>query len=141
MADQKRIDALATLLANSGRVGQVRAALELSDIGGPQVEQVLLSALVNGDEYSRATTIMALTKTRSKLAAARFEQMLRGNVFGFGRDSSAQVRQSCAFALGELGERRSLKPLEIAAERDEDPEVRQECQAALQRFGAIVSVK
>jgi HEAT repeat protein len=141
MADQKRIEALGTLLANSGRVGQIRAALELSDIGGSQVEQVLLSALTNGDEHSRATTIMALTKIKSKLAVPIFEQMLGGKVFGFGRDSSPQVRQSCAFALGELGERRSLKTLEASAERDEDPEVRQECQAALQRFGAIIPVK
>jgi len=140
MPDQKRIDALASLLANSSRVGQIRAALELVDMGGPQVEQVLLSALNNGDDHSRATTVMALTRMKSKAAVARFEQMLKGNaLFGFGKDRSPQVRQSCAFALGELGERRAVRALEVAAERDEDPEVRQEARSALERFGVAVS--
>ncbi|AGY58238.1 HEAT repeat domain-containing protein [Gloeobacter kilaueensis] len=138
MADVKRIDALASLLANSGRIGQVRAALELVDIGGPQAEQALLSALNNGDEHSRATTVMALAKFKSQTAVGRLEQLLKGNAFGFGKDPSPEVRQSCAFALGELGNRKSIKALEIAASRDEDSLVRSECQDVLARFGAAV---
>ncbi|BAC90494.1 HEAT repeat domain-containing protein [Gloeobacter violaceus] len=138
MADVKRIEALASLLANSGRVGQVRAALELVDVGGPQAEQALLSALSNGDEHSRATTVMALAKLKSQAAVGRLEQMLKGNAFGFGKDSSAEVRQSCAFALGELANRKSVKALEIAAGRDEDTMVRAECESTLERLGAPV---
>lgn len=141
MADQKRIDALASLLANSSRVGQVRAALELADMGGPQVEQALLSALSNGDDHSRATAVMALTRLGAHSAVGRFEQMLKGNsLFGFGKDRSAQVRQSCAFALGQLNDRRSIKALEAAAGRDEDPEVQQEAREALERLGVTVAV-
>lgn len=140
MADQKRIDELGSLLANSSRVGQVRAALNLADIGGLQAEQALISALGNGDDHSRATAIMALARLKCVAAAPRLEQMLKGDFLGFRKDRSAQVRQSCAFGLGEIGERRSIKALEIAAERDEDTEVRQESQTALARLGAGAAV-
>lgn len=138
MADIKRIETLASLLANSSRMGQVRAALELVEIGDPQAERALLSALSNGNDHSRATTVMALAKLKSEAAVGRIEQMLKGNTFGFGRDSSPEVRQSCAFALGEMGSRKSIKPLEIAALRDEDEQVRAECQASLERYGIPV---
>jgi len=60
MADEKRMEDMAALLAGSDRVGQIRAALDLVRINNSSAHQVLISALNNTSDHSRACAAMEI---------------------------------------------------------------------------------
>jgi HEAT repeat protein len=132
---EKRIEELQALLAGSNRVGQIRAALDLVSVGNQQAENILISALGNSNEHSRACAAMALGKMGSVRALPRLEKLLQGNTFAhFFRERSPEVRQTIAFVLSQIGQPSSVAALKYAAQNDESEEVRIEAKAALQRL-------
>jgi HEAT repeat protein len=132
---EKRIEELQALLAGSNRVGQIRAALDLVNVGDQQAENILISALGNSNEHSRACAAMALGKMGSVRALPRLEKLLQGNTFAhFFRERSPEVRQTIAFVLSQIGQPSSVAALKYAAQNDESEEVRIEAKAALQRL-------
>jgi HEAT repeat protein len=131
---EKRIEELQALLAGSNRIGQIRAALDLVNLGSPKAEDVLISALGNSNEHSRACAAMALGKMGSIRALPRLEKLLQGNAFThFFKERSPEVRQTIAFALGQIGQPSSVSTLKYIAQNDESEEVRSEAMAALEK--------
>jgi HEAT repeat protein len=132
---EKRIEELQALLAGSNRVGQIRAALDLVNVGDQQAENILISALGNSNEHSRACAAMALGKMGSVRALPRLEKLLQGNTFAhFFRERSPEVRQTIAFVLSQIGQPSSVAALKYAAQNDESEAVRIEAKAALERY-------
>jgi HEAT repeat protein len=131
---EKRIEELQALLAGSNRIGQIRAALDLVNVGNQQAEDILISALGNSNEHSRVCAAMALGKMGSTRAQPRLEKLLQGNALThFFREHSPEVRQTIAFVLGQIGQPSSVAVLKYVAQRDESEEVRSEAKAALER--------
>jgi HEAT repeat protein len=131
----KRTEELQALLAGSNRVGQIRAALDLVNVGNQQAEDILISALGNSNEHSRACAAMALGKMGSARALPRLEKLLQGNAFAhFFRERSPEVRQTIAFVLGQIGQPSSVAALQYAAQNDEVEEVRIEAKTALEKY-------
>jgi HEAT repeat protein len=131
---EKRIEELQALLAGSNRVGQIRAALDLVNVGNQQAEDTLISALGNSNEHSRACAAMALGKMGSVRAVPRLEKLLQGNTFThFFRERSPEVRQTIAFVLSQIGQPSSVAALEYAVQNDESEEVRTEAKTALEK--------
>lgn len=133
MADEKRMEDMVALLAGSDRIGQIRAALDLVRINNSSAHQVLISALNNTSDHSRACAAMAIGKLRLSGATSTLVRMLKGNGLGFFRDQSPEVRQTVAFTLGEIGGTICVKALQVAAERDESESVRAEAAQALEK--------
>ncbi len=132
---EKRIEELQALLAGSNRVGQIRASLDLVNVGDQQAESILISALGNSNEHSRACAAMALGKMGSVRALPRLEKLLQGNTFAhFFRERSPEVRQTIAFVLSQIGQPSSVAALKYAAQNDESEVVRIEAKAALERY-------
>ncbi len=132
---EKRVEEFQALLAGSNRVGQIRAALDLVSLGNQQAEDILISALGNSNEHSRACAAMALGKMRSVRALPRLEKLLQGNAFAhFFRERSPEVRQTIAFVLSQISQPSSIPALKYAAQNDESAEVRTEAEAALERL-------
>ncbi len=131
---EKRIEELQALLAGSNRIGQIRAALDLVNVGNQQAEDILISALGNSNEHSRACAAMALGKMGSLRALPRLEKLLQGNALThFFRERSPEVRQTIAFVLGQIGQPSSVAALKYVAQNDESEEVRSEAKASLER--------
>ncbi|WP_218081516.1 HEAT repeat domain-containing protein [Anthocerotibacter panamensis] len=141
MADEKRIEDLAALLGGGGRVGQIRAALDLVRINTPAGHQVLISALANASDHSRACATMALGKLKLTGAVPTLAKVLKGNPLGFFKDRSPEVRQTAAFALGEIGGPLAIKGLQAAHERDEEQSVREEAAQALEKLGVLAKTR
>ncbi|WP_287127604.1 HEAT repeat domain-containing protein [Candidatus Cyanaurora vandensis] len=137
MADEKRVEEMAALLAGGDRMGQIRAALDLVRLNTPQAQQALISALSNTSDHSRACTAMAIGKLRLGGAVPMLVRMLKGNQFGFFRDRSAEVRQTVTFALGEIGGVAAIKALQMAHEKDTDEAVRTEATQALEKLNVL----
>lgn len=138
MAEEKRVEELAALLSGSDRVGQVRAALDLVRLNNYAAHQVLCSALNNVSEHSRACAAMGVGKLRLMGAVPSLVRVLKGNAIGLFRDRSPEVRQTAAFALGEIGGPVAVKALHHAYEKDEQESVRTEAHQALTKLGALV---
>jgi HEAT repeat protein len=137
MADEKRVEELGALLSGGDRVGQIRAALDLVRLNSPQTQQILVSALANASDHSRACAAMAIGKLKLMGAVPALVRALKGNQLGFFKDRSAEVRQTIAFALGEIGGDLAIKSLKVAHEKDEAESVRQECAQALEKLGVM----
>jgi HEAT repeat protein len=140
MAEEKRIEDLSALLGGGDRVGQIRAALDLVRVNTPQGNQVLISALNNASDHSRACAAMALGKLKVMGSVPTLARMLKGNQLGFFKDRSPEVRQTAAFSLGEIAGPVAIKALQVAYEKDEAPEVRKEAAQALSRLGLLTQV-
>jgi len=137
MADEKRVEEFAALLSGGDRVGQIRAALDLVRLNTPKAHQVLISALNNNSEHSRACAVMAIGKLRLMGAVPTLTRVLKGNQLGLFKDRSPEVRQTAAFALGEIGGPVAVKALHSAYTKDESEEVRNEAHQALSKLGAL----
>ncbi len=135
MAEEKRLADLTALLTGSNQIGQVRAALDLVHLNTPAAHQVLVSALSNASEHSRACAAMALGRLQWVGAAPSLGRVLKGNTLGLFKDVSPEVRQTAAFALGRIGGDAAIKSLQKAYQRDEAETVRHEAAQALGKLG------
>jgi HEAT repeat protein len=127
IGDPRAVKAVASLLKDE-RLGVRRnAALALSQMGEPAVED-LLQAASSSDPATREIILEALGRVQSTRAIERVVEALG--------DSSGPVRSSAVRALGETSSERAVQPL-LAILRDETSTLRSQAAASLGRLGTV----
>lgn len=101
------------------------ATSALGLIGDRRSRAALEACLDDSDRHVRAQAAYALSRMPDRRSSARLIETLS-------RDGSALVRNSCAIALGRIGDLRGIPALERALE-DESDRVRREAVVALER--------
>jgi HEAT repeat protein len=117
---------LAQLVEESDPGTRYLAAQALGKIGDEAEAAVssLLIGLRADDMYLRMAITGALIKIGNPAVPGLVKALF---------DKNKAVRRAAAKALGKIGNKRAIKPLEVAV-KDRDPSVRKMCQEALDRL-------
>ncbi|MBI2060041.1 MAG: HEAT repeat domain-containing protein [Nitrospirae bacterium] len=115
--------------ASQDRRPEIRAPaiLALAGMRSPQAKDALLKALMDGSPDVKRAGTLGVSAARMFDAVPRLLKMLT-------QESDPRVRAPAAMALGEIGDRKGLRPL-LAALLDKNVEVRRSAAIAVGRLG------
>lgn len=120
------VSILSQLVEDSDPGTRFLAAQALGRIGDEAEGAIpaLLLALRADDMYLRMATTGALIQIGAPAVPGLIKALF---------DRNKAVRRAAAKALGKIGNKRAIKPLQVAV-KDSDPSVRKMCQQALDRL-------